>query len=76
MATDERNAERKAPFDKEFHSLIIESNRRVDAVMDKLRRKNRLPPGLDNDPEEVKAINREYQENVRLLVERYEELDK
>lgn len=75
-ATDERNAEKKAALDEEFHALIKEANRRVDAVMDKLRRENRLPLGLDNDPEEVKEINREYQEKVRLLVERYKELDK
>lgn len=34
-----------------------------------------MPPGLDNEPEEIKAINKEYDEKVRLLVERYKALD-
>ena len=75
MATDEKNAEAKAALNEEFHALIRESNQRVDEVMEKLRRENRLPPGLDNDPEEIKAINKEYDEKVRLLVERYKALD-
>jgi len=75
MATDEKNAEAKAALNEEFHALIRESNQRVDEVMEKLRRENRLPPGLDNDPEEVKAINREYKEKLKLLIERYKALD-
>lgn len=71
MATDERNDEKKEALNKEFHALIRESNRRVDEVMEKLRRENKVPPGLDNDPEEVKEINREYKERVKLLVEQY-----
>ena len=75
MATDEKNAEAKAALDEEYHALIQESNRRVDEVMEKLRKENRLPPGLDNDPEEVREINREYKEKLELLVERYKTLD-
>ena len=43
--------------------------------MEKLQKENRLPPGLDNDPEEVREINREYKEKLELLVERYKTLD-
>lgn len=75
MATDEKNAEAKAALNEEFHALIRESNRRVDEVMEKLRTENKVPPGLDNDPEEVKEINREYNEKFRILVERYKALD-
>nr|WP_325190796.1 hypothetical protein [uncultured Selenomonas sp.] len=75
MDTDERNAEKKAALNEEFYALIRETNRRIDAVVEKLRRENRMPPGLDNEPEEIKAINKEYDEKVRLLVERYKALD-
>ena len=74
MDTDERNAEKKAALNEEFYALIRETNRRIDAVVEKLRRENRMPPGLDNEPEEIKAINKEYDEKVRLLVERYKAL--
>ena len=75
MDTDERNAEKKAALNEEFYALIRETNRRIDAVVEKLRRENRMPPGLDNEPEEIKAINKEYDEKVRLRVERYKALD-
>lgn len=75
MATDESNDEKKEALNKEFYALIRESNRRVDEVMEKLRRENNVPPGLDNEPEEVKEINREYKERVKLLVEQYKLLD-
>ena len=75
MDTDERNAEKKVALNEEFYALIRETNRRIDAVAEKLRRENRMPPGLDNEPEEIKAINKEYDEKVRLLVERYKALD-
>ena len=75
MATDGGNAEKKAALNEEFYALIREWNCRVEAVMEKLRSENKLPPGLDNDPEEVKEIDREYKEKLGLLVERYRVLE-
>lgn len=75
MDTDVGNAEKKAALNEEFYALIRETNRRLDGAVEKLRRENRMPPGLDNEPEEIKAINREYDEKVRLLVERYRVLE-
>ena len=68
MATDDGNAEKKNALNREFHALLREMNHRVDAVMEEMKKENRLPPGLGSDP-------REYEEKIRLLGEKYKALN-
>ena len=75
MATDDGNAEKKNALNRKFHALLREMNHRVDAVMEEMKKENRLPPGLGSDPEEIKQIHREYEEKIRLLGEKYKALN-